>query len=200
MSLAPFVVLSALHVCVRDPRIASGSTRHFLHNLLPLAALLSVLPVPVTPSQTAYTCARRRALSLVQPPVPPTTSSSFFSSALNSSQSLTITGHTCHFIHLGLAAPAHTSATHFTPTRYFFPSHLPPTRSPPVCSEFGQLKHGDIGELAQADQRLTRGRETAKETHSARNRGANIAGTVGRKRSSGEAVCQSDRLARAQIQ
>ena len=62
------------------------------------------------------------------------------------------------------------------------------------------LKDGDIGKLAQADQRLTRGREMAKEKHSERNRGANIAWIVGGKKSSGEAVCQSDRLARAQIQ
>jgi hypothetical protein len=62
------------------------------------------------------------------------------------------------------------------------------------------LKHGDIGNLAQADQRLTRGREMAIETQLERNRGANIAGTAGGKRSSGEAVCQSNRLSRAQIQ
>ncbi len=62
------------------------------------------------------------------------------------------------------------------------------------------LKDGDIGKLAHADQRLTSGRETAIETHLERNRGANIAGTVGGKKSSGEAVCQSDRLAGAQIQ
>lgn len=62
------------------------------------------------------------------------------------------------------------------------------------------LKDGDIGKLAQAGQRLTRGRETAIETQSERNRGANIAETEGGKRPSGEAVCQFDRLARAQIQ
>lgn len=62
------------------------------------------------------------------------------------------------------------------------------------------LKDGDIGKLAQADQRLTRGRETAIETHSELNRGANPAGPVGGSGFSGEAVCQSDRLARAQIQ
>jgi hypothetical protein len=62
------------------------------------------------------------------------------------------------------------------------------------------LKHGDIGKLAQADQRLTRGREMAIETHSDRNRWANPAGPMGGRRISGEAICQSDRLARAQIQ
>ena len=43
---------------VRDPRIVSGSTRRFLHNLLPLAALLSSLPTARTPSHTTCTCAR----------------------------------------------------------------------------------------------------------------------------------------------
>lgn len=48
MPIAPFVIRFALHVCVRDPRIVSGSTRRFLRNLLPLAALPSSLPSPLT--------------------------------------------------------------------------------------------------------------------------------------------------------
>lgn len=183
------MVRSALRDCGRDPCIVSGRTRRFLHKLLPLAALLSSLPTARTPSHTTCTCARatvpcHRPSHRCHPQLP------FLSS----------TRHTHHFICRPLSSHNHGFVYHWTPTHHFLPLHLPPPCSPPVCSEFGLLKHGDIGKLAQADQRLTRGRETAKETHSERNRGANIAGTVGGKWSSGETVCQSDRLARAQIQ
>jgi len=143
---------------VRDPRIVSGFTRCFLHNLLPLAALLPSLRMPPTPSQARYTCAHYRALSPVQPPAPPTTSSSSFHSALDSSQPLASTRHTRHFIRPPLTTPNHELAYHWTPTHPFFPRRFPPKCSPPVCSEFGQLKHGDIEKLAQANQCLTRGR------------------------------------------
>ena len=54
--------MDAARELVRDPRIVSGFTRRFLHDLLPLAALLPSLRMPPTPSQARYTCARATGL------------------------------------------------------------------------------------------------------------------------------------------